>query len=328
VRARVDGTPARESIQPDVMTDKGRKARPSPMDDTGTNQWNVPGTAAGISLLDHVAHELLMPPDQAADLIDFGSIQVNGRQECNPGRRLHPGDLVQVFWPRGGTKRFYELRPENILYRDREIFAYNKEASIPSQQTPSDAYNNLYAAVYRHLIAEGVSNPYVALHHRLDRETSGVMIFALDRSANRRLGAGFEQKKIKKEYLAWVDGRPPRDAWVSREDIGRSGGRYVACGRGRGKSAETAFQVIHATADRTLVLARPLTGRTHQIRLHLVAAGHPVVGDRLYGGPAAPRLYLHAHRLALSHPATGAPLTLTAPLPPDWLSPEVAPIPD
>lgn len=269
-----------------------------------------------------------MPSDQAWDLIDFGSIQVNGLQERNPGRPLHPGDFVQVFWPRNGTKRFYEIRPENILYRDREIFAYNKESSIPSQQTPSDAYNNLYAAVYRHLIAEGVSNPYVALHHRLDKETSGVMIFALDRSANRRLGAGFEQKKIKKEYLAWVMGSPPRDAWVSREDISRVGGRYVACARGQGKPAETAFRVIHATADRTLVLARPLTGRTHQIRLHLVAAGHPVVGDRLYGGPAAPRLYLHAHRLTFSHPATGAHLILTAPLPPDWLFPEAAPNPD
>jgi 23S rRNA pseudouridine1911/1915/1917 synthase len=269
-----------------------------------------------------------MPSDQARDLIDFGSIQVNERQERNPARLLRRGDIVQVFWPRGGTKRFYEIRPENILHRDRELFAYSKESGVPSQQTPSDAYNNLYAAVYRHLIAEGLSNPYVALHHRLDKETSGVMLFALDRSVNRRLGADFEQRKIKKEYLAWVEGRPQNDAWISREDISRSGGRYVACGRGRGKQAETAFQVIHATADRALVLAQPVTGRTHQIRLHLVAAGHPVIGDRLYGGPPAPRLYLHAHRLTLSHPTTGARLTLMAPLPPDWLSPEAAPIPD
>jgi 23S rRNA pseudouridine1911/1915/1917 synthase len=268
-----------------------------------------------------------MPSPQAVDLIDFGSIQVDGRQERNPGRPLRGGEVVQVFWPRGGTKRFYEIRPENILYRDREIFAYNKESSVPSQQTPSDAYNNLYAAVYRHLLAEGVSNPYVALHHRLDKETSGVMIFALERSANRRLGAGFEQKEIKKEYLAWVEGRPEREEWVSREDIGRSGGRYVACARGRGKPAETAFRVLHATADRTLVLALPLTGRTHQIRLHLAAAGHPIAGDRLYGGRSAPRLYLHAHRLTFTHPATGARLVLTAPLPPDW-PPEAPPIPD
>ena len=269
-----------------------------------------------------------MPSERAEDLIDFGSVQVNGKQERRPSRTLAPGDVLLVSWPRGGTRRFYEIRPENILYRDRELFAYNKEASVPSQQTPSDGYNNLFAAVSRYLAAEGLRDPYVALHHRLDKDTSGVMIFALDRSANRSLGAAFERKEVAKEYLAWVEGCPVRSPWVSREDIGRSGGRYVFCPRGQGKQAETVFELLRAEDARALVLARPLTGRTHQIRLHLAAAGHPVVGDRLYGGPAAPRLYLHAYRLTLNHPKTRRQTTFTATLPPDWLSPVAAPIPD
>ncbi|MHC1742555.1 MAG: pseudouridine synthase [Syntrophobacteraceae bacterium] len=296
--------------------------------DSESHQWQVPHSAASVPLAHEVARELLMPSEQAEDLIDFGSVQVNGRQERRPGRPLVPGDILLVCWPRGGTRRFYEIRSENILYRDREVFAYNKEASVPSQQTPADGYNNLYAAVYRYLIAEGAHDPYVALHHRLDKDTSGVMIFALDRSANRRLGAAFEQKKIRKEYLAWVEGCPLKDTWISNEDIGRSGGRYVFCARGQGKPAETAFEVLKAADGRALVLARPLTGRTHQIRLHLKAAGHPVVGDRLHGGPSAPRLYLHAYRLTLHHPTNRREITITATLPPDWLSPEAAPIPD
>lgn len=311
-----------------LMASVSRKLGIPRLDAPDTHRWSVVTVSdAGISLADETAGELLLPLDQAQDLIDFGSIQVNGRQERSPGRLLRNGDSVQVYWPRGGTRRFYEILPENILYRDRQILAYNKESGIPSQQTPADGYNNLYAAVYRRLIAEGARKPYAALHHRLDKETSGVMLFALDQSVNRRLGADFEQRRIQKTYLAWVDGCPQRE-WVSREDITRIGGRYAACGRGRGKAAETAFQVLHRVPDRSLVLARPTTGRTHQIRLHLAAAGHPIVGDRLYGGSEAPRLYLHALRLILSHPISRVSLTLTAPLPLDWLSPEAAPIPD
>lgn len=306
----------------------GREARRFEGIDPETYCWEVLQGAVGSLLAEEAARELRMSPDQAVDLIDFGSIQVNERQERDPRRRLEPGDRVRVFWPRGGTNRRYEIRPEHILYRDRALLAYNKEASIPSQQTPSDAYNNLHAAVWRYLVSEGVSKPYVALHHRLDRGTSGVMIFALDRAVNRRLGTAFEQRRVRKEYLAWAAGRPDRETWVSREDIGRGGGRYVACPRGQGKRAETAFQVLVAVEDRALILARPLTGRTHQIRLHLAACGHPVLGDRLYGGPEAPRLCLHAYRLTLDHPATGASLVVTAGLPPDWPFPEVGPIPD
>ncbi len=292
------------------------------------HSWVVPSGAAGFQLAEEAARELRMSLDQAVDLIDFGSVQVNERQERNPRRRLDPGDRLRVFWPRGGVERRYEIRPELILYRDRTLLAYNKESSIPSQQTPSDAYNNLHAAVSRYLASEGNLKPYVALHHRLDRGTSGVMLFSLDPSVNRRLGMAFEQRRVRKEYLVWVAGRPQAEQWVCRQDIGREGGRYAVRPRGSGKPAETAFRVLLAWEDRALLLAQPLTGRTHQIRLHLAACGHPILGDLRYGAVEAPRLCLHAYRLALDHPVTGAPLVLRAGLPPDWPSPQAEPIPD
>ncbi len=279
-------------------------------------------SAEGMSLAEYLSRELLIAEDLASDVIDFGSVQVAGRQERNPGAILRSGNEIRVCWPRGGPRRHYEVDPLRIIHRDRLLLAYNKEAGTPSQQTPSDAYNNLFAALQRYLLRESPSAGYIALHHRLDRETSGIMLFAIDREANRRLGLAFQRQKLSKDYLAWIAGIPGQDRWVSTEDIGRKGGRYCTLPKGDGKSAETSFQVLHREGDRTLLWARPRTGRTHQIRLHLAAMGIPILGDRPYGGPAAERLYLHAFRLILPHPDTGARLTLVAPAPHEWNLPD------
>jgi 23S rRNA pseudouridine1911/1915/1917 synthase len=285
-----------------------------------TFHWEVEVSLAGLALVDYLAGQLRLPPEQSRDLIDFGSVQVQGRQERNPRRVLGALEKVSVHVPRLGVRRHYEVDPERILYQDRFLLAYDKEAGVPSQQTPADAYNNLFAALARHL-QKNSSHPYIALHHRLDRETSGVMVFALDRSINRSLGRAFENKEVVKDYLAWMEGAPPEDCWQVSADIGRQAGSYVACPRGAGKPAQTVFQVLYREEGQTLVWARPLTGRTHQIRLHARYCGHPLLGDRLYGGKAAPRLYLHAQRLVLVHPQTKSPLVLCAPLPPAWPRP-------
>ncbi len=261
-----------------------------------------------------LARNLHVPEAEAHDLTDFGSIQVNGRQERDPLRSLDMGDRVHVHWPSGGVCRHYELNPARVLYRDAVLLAYDKEPGIPSQQTPSDGYNNLFAAVRRHLSNEGKSDPYVALHHRLDRETSGVMIFALHDSVNRALGKAFENREVEKEYLAWVAGEPKSSSWICREDISRVGGSYCTVARGKGKWAETHFEVLGAEKNRTLVLARPKTGRTHQIRLHLAAGGLPIIGDTRYGGPRHPNLLLHAWRLTLPHPRLKKKLCITSAL--------------
>jgi 23S rRNA pseudouridine1911/1915/1917 synthase len=228
---------------------------------------------------------------------------------------------IRVYWPWKGLRRYYELDPLRITYRDAFLLAYDKEAGIPTQQTPSDAYNNLYAALQRYLEKEGSPDPYVALHHRLDRETSGIILFGVDREVNRRLGNAFQRHQVVKDYLAWVDGTPAEEEWTSSEEIGRKDGRYCTFPKGHGKKAETAFRVLHREADRTLVWARPKTGRTHQIRLHLAAGGLPVLGDRLYGKRDAERLFLHAFRMTLPHPVNRSRLTLTAPVPQEWRLP-------
>lgn len=286
-------------------------------------EWVADLPCGGMLLGVHVAEYGLITQEKANDLIDFGSVYVDGRQERNASRLLSGGERIRITWPWQGTKRFYEIDPARIVYRDKWLLVYDKEASVPSQQTPSDGYNNLFAALQRFLEREGERMPYVALHHRLDQDTSGAIAFALDRSANRNLGLAFMHHEVRREYLAWVDGIPAGQEWVSNLDIGRRAGKYRTCPRGEGKPARTSFRALHVEEkeNRTLVLAQPHTGRTHQIRLHLAAAGHPVLGDRLYGGRAAQRLHLHAFRLILPHPVQRRDLHITAPLPPDWPGP-------
>lgn len=280
----------------------------------------------GATLVEFLVQACRLNESDARDLIDFGSVQVSGRRERNPSRRLFPGDEVRVHWPRKGIRRFYEVDPARFLHRDRSILAYDKEAGVPSQETPSDAYNNLYAAVLRHLKAAG-GTPYAALHHRLDRETSGVMLFALDPSVNRALGSLFQQRRMVKSYLAWCQGVPEADRWSVEKDIGRGKGRYLACPKGEGKPARTDFRVLWRSSERSLVAAEPLTGRTHQVRLHLADSGHPVIGDRRYGSTLPGPLLLHAHRLAFPHPITGEETVVTAPLPEHFPRPPEGAIP-
>jgi 23S rRNA pseudouridine1911/1915/1917 synthase len=291
-------------------------------------RWEIDAAASGTDLAKSVTLALLIPQEEALDLIDFGSIQVNGRQERLAARLLSAGDTVQVHRPRHGIARSYEIDPRRILYRDNALLAYDKEPSIPSQQTPYDAYNNLYAALGRYLATGQSSRNYVGLHHRLDQETSGVMVFTLEPGANRKLGRAFEMRRVVKDYLAWVPGHPEPEYWACENEIGRKQGRYATVPTGQGKPAKTLFDTLARDADDTLIWARPLTGRTHQIRLHLAACGHPILGDRLHGAPPSRRLYLHAYRLRLPHPVTGKMIELTAPVPPDWPEPRRLAIPD
>ena len=281
-------------------------------------RWRTLAQHKGLSLGEAVSDYLKVPKGEAAGLIDFGSVYVRGRIERNPSMILSGGEEICAAFPPYGIRRFYEIDPARVILRDRFILVYDKEAGIPSQQTPYDAYNNVFAALLRHLAGERTTDRYAAIHNRLDRETSGVVLFALEKRVNEPLGRAFQQRRVKKEYLAWVEGAPKNDSWTSDSEIGKIGGKYTAVSKGEGKKAETLFRVLRREAGRTLVLASPLTGRTHQIRIHLAEAGHPAAGDRAYGAKPDRRLYLHAWRLMLKHPVSGEHLCLEAPVPADW----------
>ena len=175
-------------------------------------------------------------------------------------------------------------------------------------------------------LREAGAGSYVAVHQRLDRDTSGVVLFAIDPRANEDLARAFSGRAVEKTYVA-LTARPailPRRGLRVSAPLsapgpggGASGERSGAKAPSRPRPRSSSREVL---ADALLVEARPLTGRKHQVRAHLAHAGMPILGDPVYGdaGGRAPRLMLHARRLALSHPLTGRPLTIESPLPADF----------
>ena len=157
--------------------------------------------------------------------------------------------------------------------------------------------------------------------HRLDRDTSGLLVVAKTQSALSRLSQHFHRRLVEKRYLAVVCGRVERDgrtidAPIGRDEESRPRWRVLE----GGKAAETRLRVLERSRARSLVELEPVTGRTNQLRIHCAHAGHSIVGDRLYGGDAHARLCLHASRLALRHPATNEPLEFSSRLPPEVAS--------
>jgi len=224
-----------------------------------------------------------------------------------------------------------------ILYRDPDIIVVNKPVGVPTHAPdPRDPYPGDALRI----VQAQTGLPYLGMHQRLDAETSGVLLFAARKAANKALAAAFEGRQIRKVYLALVHGVPRESAGLIDAPIARDrDGRYRVTSRSdrRGKPARTRYRVIgkgkafapanltgrNASPDTTfpnytLLEVIPETGRSHQIRVHLAHIGLPVVGDPLYGPDdrPVPRLCLHAHQLTLPHPATGERITFTAPPPP------------
>jgi len=202
-----------------------------------------------------------------------------------------------------------------ILFENDEILAVNKPeglASIRERQNPAAT-----ESLYEILCAERGGNLLVV--HRLDKDTSGVIVFAKSAQAHRWLGRQFEQRTAQKVYLALVHGVVAAEAGAIDKPLGQRGSGRISVSPQHGRAAYTEYAVLHRFAAHTLVEAYPKTGRRHQIRVHLYSIGHPIVGDRLYGDRtiqrAYPRMMLHAHRLTLRLP-DGPPLILEA-QPPD-----------
>ena len=206
-----------------------------------------------------------------------------------------------------------------VLYADPWLLALLKPSGLLSQP-------GLGPELADSLISRAQERwPEVRLVHRLDRDTSGLILLARDATTHRALSAAFAERRVRKTYLAVVQGLPADRGGVINQPLARIATRPprygvvpLECG---GKSAFTRWRVLRRFEGSSLLLLQPRTGRSHQLRVHLAALGHPVLGDPIYGDPlygdplcgdpvAAPRLQLHAAGLQLLHPATGKPLHL------------------
>lgn len=256
-------------------------------------------------------------------------------------------DQEKFFYEKQSDDIKFELDSSRVLYEDDAIIVVNKPPRFPTEATFVQDRDNLRAAVIRYLhkkIGLEKNPPYCGIVHRLDRDTSGVILFSKQRAANAALFAAFDSSRLeeglasqeraaKKIYVAVCEPAAPSglesslriDSSFSVQNyLGRVSLKSQAAKWGfvpkekGGKFARTDFKVLEKSGGRLFVQAELFTGRTHQIRVHLSQRGLPILGDQLYGGAQAERIFLHALSLELPHPLTGKPLRFEAPLPPEF----------
>jgi 23S rRNA pseudouridine1911/1915/1917 synthase len=268
-------------------------------------------------------------------LIEEGHIRLNERL-VKPTHTPRSGDKVSVRWPEA---RPAEAQPEDIvldvLYEDEDVLVLNKAPGIVVHPSAGHDAHTLVNALLHHCKGRlsgigGVARPGIV--HRLDKGTSGCLVVAKNDRAHIALSEQFAGRTTEKSYLAILCGELPREsgeisAVIARHPSHRK--RMAVAGGGSGREARTTYRVVERLLYSTLVEARLLTGRTHQLRVHFQHIGFPIAGDEIYGakqtkklaeltGYSAPRVLLHAHQLSFIHPRSGRKRTFTVPWPADF----------
>jgi 23S rRNA pseudouridine1911/1915/1917 synthase len=276
---------------------------------------------------------------RAQAIIKSGKVLVNGKP-VKSGVMLEAGQRLEIISNSGGTagaggsqsgarRPTPEAIPLTVVYEDEHLLVVDKPAGLVVHPAPGHEDGTLVNALLAHVpdldTSDDSSRPGIV--HRLDKDTSGLMVVAKDASTHAALAEQMKAHSMIKRYLAMVEGSMPTpegsiDAPIGRDPRYRQRMALVPVARG-GREAVTRFRVLRQAHGRSLLDVQLETGRTHQIRVHMAAVQHPVVGDLVYGRsqpPMPPRQFLHAAHLEFAHPVTGEWMTFDAPLPPDLAS--------
>ena len=262
---------------------------------------------------------------RVASLIEAGEARVDGEVERKPSCRVEAGRAYALTVPQAKP---VSLEPQDlpltILYQDEDVAVVDKPCGMvvhPAAGNPDGTLVN--ALLYHVRDLSGIGGELrPGIVHRLDKDTSGLLLIAKNDRAHAALSEQFKARTMEKHYRAVALGQMPQhggliDAPIARHPTDR---KRMAVVPG-GKPSQTEWAVLERLRGACYLDVRLLTGRTHQIRVHLQSVGHPLLGDAIYAPkatPRAPRLMLHAHTLAFTHPATGERMTLCAPLPPEF----------
>lgn len=278
-----------------------------------------------------VAMATLLPSisrTRAQALIRDGQVRVNFVVAARAGQRLAAGDRIEVRVPAPTPSALQpESIPLDVIFENADVLLVNKPAGMVVHPAAGHATGTLVHAALAHAPdLEGIGGEVrPGVVHRLDRDTSGLILLAKNDAAYHSLQQQFKSRSISKTYLAITEGRPPTDSGKIEAPIGRdpkNRKRMSIVAADRGRSAVTAYRMREALREASLLEVHPETGRTHQIRVHLAFLGCPVAGDRVYGRRKpvvqAPRQMLHAWRLRLQLPGEREPREFEAPVPEDF----------
>jgi 23S rRNA pseudouridine1911/1915/1917 synthase len=260
-------------------------------------------------------------------LIKDGLVAVDGEAAQKSGQLLEAGSIVSIQLPPPEPSQLVpEEIPLDIVFENDDLLVVDKPAGMVVHPAAGHSTGTLVHAALAHAPdiegVGGVQRPGVV--HRLDKDTSGLILLAKNDAAHRWLQNQFRNRKVEKTYFALVDGAPPTSRGRIEAAIGRDHNqrqKMAVVTPGKGRAAVSEYLTLEKFPDHTLLEVHPITGRTHQIRLHLAFLGCPVVGDTVYGRthPSLPinRHFLHAFRLEIRLPGEDAPRTFEAPLPPE-----------
>ncbi len=278
----------------------------------------------GESRLDHYLArlDLGLTRSRLRQLIADGQVLVNGAA-VKPAHRVRPGDrvVVSVPPPRPAAAMAQDI-PLTVVYQDSELVVVDKPPGLSVHPGPGHPDNTLVNG----LLAlcpdiQGIGGEIrPGIVHRLDKDTSGLIIAAKTEGAHHHLSQQIKDRAVEKGYLALAEGEPSPESGVIDAPIGRDPRRRTRMAvTAGGRESRTGYRLMERAGAYSLLELQLHTGRTHQARVHLAWLGHPLLGDAVYGkrSPLLPRHFLHACRLAFAHPATGEPLEFRSPLPPD-----------
>ena len=272
-----------------------------------------------------IAVEFHLSRRTAREAVRSGRVEVAGAAVDEPGQDVAAETKVAYF-PNRPPKHRVRTRL-SVLHEDDDLLIVDKPAGLLSVPTAERESDTLLARALDYLQHRYRRRPYAGVVHRLDRDTSGSIVFARSRETLHALQELFRAHDIEREYLAIVEGFPAETGTLDAELVADAGlGRRGVARRGEhGRRAVTRYRVRERLRGASLVSVTLETGRTHQIRIHFTAEGHPIVGDRVYRrrpgestGIEAPRQMLHARRLGFAHPGTGKPVLAESPVPEDF----------
>lgn len=280
------------------------------------------GTRLDKSLAQHLPD---MSRSRLQLLIEKGCVRLGGATITDAGRKVKSGEhyIIEVPEPEESVLKPLDF-PLSVVFEDDHLLVIDKPAGLTVHPAPGHSDDTLVNALLSHCGKSlsgigGVMRPGIV--HRIDKDTSGLLVVAKHDAAHRALSAQLAGRTLKREYIAVVKGLPVPVSGTIRASIGRSPSnrKKMAVVKSGGRDAVTHYKVVKPLNNAALVQCRLETGRTHQIRVHLAHIGHPIIGDPVYGrklkGIDFPRQALHAASLRLNHPATGREMEFSSKLP-------------